>query len=261
MHKIQHVEQLAANHQVIYTTHSLFMIDPKRIERCRTVEDTQTGTQISKEIWKARSDTVFPLLGALGVDMSQTLVIGPHQLLVEGPADVVYLQLISQVCQDQGLEGLDDRWTITPVGGLDKLPTFIALLGSSDLDLTVITDVSSGGNQRLDSLIRQGLLKKNHFIPLTTVTHAKEADIEDLFDPHWYLDLLSKSGITNASTVELHGGRIVEQVQSACGRFDHFKPADYLLRKESKLLNSLNSGSIQRFSSLFNLANGLLPRQ
>jgi predicted ATP-dependent endonuclease of OLD family len=83
-------EQLAPYHQVIYTTHSLFMIQPSHLERCRTVEDVANdGAKISEDLWAARADTVFPLLAAIGVDMTQTLIIGPNQLLVEGPSDVV----------------------------------------------------------------------------------------------------------------------------------------------------------------------------
>lgn len=32
-------ERLATDHQVIYSTHSLFMIQPRHLQRCRTVED------------------------------------------------------------------------------------------------------------------------------------------------------------------------------------------------------------------------------
>lgn len=254
-------ERLAVGHQVIYTTHSLFMINPDKIERCRTVEDAdRVGTTISKEIWKARSETVFPLLGALGVNMKQTLIIGPHQLLVEGPSDMIYLQLVSQVCIDKGMDGLDERWTLTPVGGLDKLPTFIALLGGSDLDVTVITDVSAGGNQKLDMLIKEGLLGSDHFIPLTEITGTKEADIEDLFDPKWYIELLEASGTVSPCPLDLHGGRIVKQVEAVHGKYDHFKPADYLLRKEAKMLDEMSDQALERFSKLFAKTNDVLPR-
>lgn len=251
-------EVLAVNHQVIYTTHSPFMINGNQLQRCRTVEDLENGTEVSKELWEAGSDTIFPLLGAMGVDLSQTLVIGPNQLLVEGPSDVVYLQLMSQLCQDNHLEGLDDRWTITPVGGLDKLPTFIALFGSSDLKIAVITDVASGGSKKINSLISQGLLEQKRFIPLTKVTETKEADIEDLFNPQWYLQLLRKSGSVPEEEVNLHGGRIIKQVQSSLGNFSHYQPADYLLRKNPQFLKELDDESIQRFARLFEMINKLV---
>jgi hypothetical protein len=90
---------------------------------------------------------VFLLLGALGVDMTQTLVIGPNQLLVEGPSDVVYLTVMSDVVRQAGGTPLDPCWTITPVGGLDKVPAFVSLLGGSDLSIAVLMDVAADGNR------------------------------------------------------------------------------------------------------------------
>ena len=86
---------------------------------------------MSEGIWNARPDTIFPLLGALGVNMAQTS-IGSDQFLVEGPADVVYLTILSDVLRSAGRTALDPRWTLTPAGGIDKIPTFISLLNGTD---------------------------------------------------------------------------------------------------------------------------------
>jgi predicted ATP-dependent endonuclease of OLD family len=78
-------QRLAPRHQVIYTSHSPFMIDPDHLERVRTVID-KVGTKVSPEIFKADEDTAAPLLTAMGIEMTQTLFIGEHTLLLEGPA-------------------------------------------------------------------------------------------------------------------------------------------------------------------------------
>lgn len=254
-------ERLAPHHQVIYTTHSLFMIQPTRLERCRTVEDVDNnGTMISQDVWKARADTVFPLLGALGVDMTQTLVIGPHQLLVEGPSDVVYLTVMSEVVRKAGGTPLDPRWTITPVGGLDKVPSFVSLLGGSDLDIAVLMDVATGGNQRIAQLATRGLLDSGRLIYLTEITGTTEADIEDLFDTDWYLKLLAASKVGRFAKSKLNGGgRIVKQVEALHGgRFDHYQPANHLMRSPGNLLEQVDEGVRDRFQNLFNRLNSLL---
>ncbi|GHF83051.1 hypothetical protein FHX82_006516 [Amycolatopsis bartoniae] len=254
-------EQLAPHHQVIYSTHSLFMIQPTKLERCRTVEDINNdGTKISQDIWKARPETVFPLLGALGVDMTQTLVIGPHQLLVEGPSDVVYLTVMSDVIRRAGGTPLDPRWTITPVGGLDKVPAFVSLLGGSDLDVAVLMDVAAGGNQRIAQLASRGLLDDRRLIYLTEITGTGEADIEDLFDVGWYLKLLGAAKVGKFTKSMLNGGgRIIKQVEAAHGgRFDHYQPANHLMRSPGTLLDSIDESTRERFQHLFNRINGLL---
>jgi predicted ATP-dependent endonuclease of OLD family len=256
-------ERLATEHQVIYTTHSLFMIQPRHLDRCRTVEDIpRQGTTVSNDVWAARPETVFPLLGALGVDMSQALIVGPDQLAVEGPADVAYLTVMSDLTRQKGKTFLDPRWTITPVGGLDKIPTFIALLGASDLNIAVIMDVAAGGNQKITSMVQRGLLPKEKLIPLTDITGTSEADIEDLFDTGWYLKLLKESKVSHLVKSKLTGGgRIVKRVEVALGgRFDHYQPASYLMRSATKLRDEVDDVTIDRFARLFARINDVLGR-
>ena len=64
-------EKLSSNHQVIYTTHSPFMVDIENLSGIRTVQDLSTGektigTKVSSEVLKSDSDTIFPLQTALG---------------------------------------------------------------------------------------------------------------------------------------------------------------------------------------------------
>lgn len=252
-------ERLAPHHQVVYSTHSLFMIEPTKLERCRTVEDVDdAGTQVSGDIWAARADTVFPLLGALGVDLTQTLIIGPDQLVVEGPADVTYLTVMSDVVRRNGGTPLDPRWKVTPVGGIDKIPAFVALLGG-ELNVTVVMDGAAGGNQKITSLVKRGLLDPQRLIPLTDITGTNEADIEDLFDQQWYLKLLKVSGVGTVNKAKLTGGRIVKQVEAALGeRYDHFQPASHLMRSPGTLLDDIDDATQQRFSELFRRLNAVL---
>lgn len=253
-------ERLAPKHQVVYSTHSLFMIEPKGLDRCRTVEDVDDdGTRVSRDVWAARPDTVFPLLGALGVDMTQTLIIGADQLLVEGPADVAYLSVMSDLLRQDGGRGLDPRWTLTPVGGIDKLPTFIALLGGSDLNISVLMDGSAGGNQKLTNLIERGLLEKRRLVPITDITQTNEADIEDLFEVDWYLSLLKKSGVGTIAKSKVKGGRIVKAVEVHIGgRYDHYQPAAWLLRDTTGYVASVGDVPKERFQRLIDRINGLL---
>ena len=113
-------EQLAPYYQVIYTTHSPFMIDPEALLSVRIVEDVVTssgevlGTKVREDVFATESETVFPLQAALGYDITQTLFVGKNVLLVEGPSDFLYLKWFSSELQHQNREGLDRRWVITP---------------------------------------------------------------------------------------------------------------------------------------------------
>ncbi|MFF2347635.1 ATP-dependent endonuclease [Pseudarthrobacter sp. NPDC058119] len=256
-------EELAPHHQVIYTTHSPFMIDASHIERCRTVEDRQyEGTKITADVLRAGQETMFPLLAAIGVDLAQTLLIGPHQLLVEGPSDLLYLAVMSEAVKtrtDNPLAGLDPRWSVVPAGGIEKMPAFISLFTGSNLNIAAMIDVAAKGNQRIDDIISKGLIEHSAIIRLTEFTNTREADIEDLFDRAWYLNLLDESGIGTFTADSLNPGRIMPQVEKLLGsRFDHYHPASVLSRNPT-FVDKLTEEDIARFSRLFTRLNNMLP--
>ena len=62
-------EKLAPKRQVIYTTHSPFMVEPTDLGRARTVEDRdEGGTHISSEVLETSPETLYPLQAALGYE-------------------------------------------------------------------------------------------------------------------------------------------------------------------------------------------------
>ncbi len=150
-------ERLSKSCQVIYSTHSPFMIEPGKLERVRLVEDKgrEHGTKVTKDALSTDPDTLFPLQSALGYDLVQHLFIAPHNLVVEGTSDFTYLVVISDFLRDESRKHLDPRWSIVPVGGADLVPTFVALLGTH-LDVTVLVDARSNGHQKLTNLVDQG---------------------------------------------------------------------------------------------------------
>jgi len=228
----------------------------------RTVEDVdREGTKVSADVLSTSKDTRFPLQAALGYDLAQTLFLGPDNLVVEGPADYLYLQVMSGHLRAHGRTPLDPRWVIVPVGGLDKIPTFVALLGAQ-LNVAVVLEVSGGGTQKVNSLVQRGIIAGEKLIPLTEFTTTAEADIEDLFEVPFYLDLLSRSDAASVTSSHLKGsGRILRRVEAATGAsFDHYRPARYLLEHQLELLAEIDSGTLDRFEALFRRANALLGR-
>jgi len=252
-------ERLAPRHQVIYTTHSPFMVEPARLDRVRTVEDTdEHGTRVSKDVLTTTKETVFPLQAALGYQLAQTLFVGADNLLVEGPADYLYLRLISEHLASLGRAGLDPRWVIVPLGGRQNVPTFIALL-HGQLNLAVMVDGSQTGLQRIQHMVQRGLLSQDKLLALTDITETKSADIEDLFEESFYLRLLKESGFAGVAKSKLgNGERIVKRVEDALGySYDHHRPARHLL-EHPELLADLDEATLQRFERLIREINARL---
>ena len=252
-------EKLAPKRQVIYTTHSPFMVDPTDLGRARTVEDRdEGGTKISSEVLETSPETLYPLQAALGYDLAQSLFVGPDNLVVEGPSDFVYLTIVSERLRELGRTHLDPRWVIVPVGGIDKIPTFLALLGAH-LDVATVIDGKSGGNQKISSMIARGVISGDRVVPLAEVLEVGEADIEDLFEVDFYLGLVKDSGVATVKKSDLgQEPRIVQQIEAHLGSsYDHYQPARHLLAKPD-LIEKLSDSTLERFEKLIEKLNGLL---
>ncbi|MEX2523546.1 MAG: AAA family ATPase [Gammaproteobacteria bacterium] len=256
--------RLASKNQVLYTTHSPFMVQPGRLERVRLVEDKgQTeGTKVTSDVTTTDPDTLFPLQGALGYDLAQHLFIAPHNLVVEGTSDYTYLQVLSDHFKTiKTRTALDEKWSLVPVGGIDLVPTFVALLGNH-LDVTVLIDSRRGGHQKLSKLADQGILEANRILTIGHSLGRKEADIEDLFDASEYLELFNAAFGTQIKQADIKGSDpIVRKLARAMGkdRFDHGRPADYFLRTRDKVIPRLSDMTLDRFETLFEAINATLP--
>lgn len=250
-------EKLKPEYQVIYTTHSPFMIDPENLMSIKTVEDLTVneeilGTKVNDKIFSTDVDTLFPLQAALGYEITQTLFVGKNTLLVEGPCDLLYLTWFSQELKSRKRCYLDPRWVITPAGGIDKIGSFLALFGGNKLHVAVLTDFQEGEKKKVRSLKESDLLRRGHVLSAEMFTGQSEADIEDLLGRSLYVALVD-SCYSLAKSHQLPAGkpsnapiRVVKEVEQHFATlppkypdFNHYEPASYLIEKGSELRTKL----------------------
>lgn len=261
-------ERLAKHHQVLFTTHSPFMIDASRLSRVRVVEDSgpDSGVKVTSTDTASKNpnpltaskdpDTLFPLQAALGYDIAQNLFVGPDNLIVEGISDFTYLSVMSNHLKSLDRIGLDERWRILPVGGASKIPTFVALVGPS-LDVTVLVDGDMIANQRIRDLMDNKLLNQKRLISPAAVSTIQDADMEDLFKIEDYLYLYNSAFNTDMRISDLSGSdRVVKRLKRSIQQdFDHNAPARYLLNEQEAILPKLSSDTLDCFEELFKAIN------
>ena len=274
-------EELQPHHQVIYTTHSPFMVDPQRFDRVRIVQDSslepdttdlpeeQQGTKVTTDILEATSDSLFPLQGALGYDIYQTLFIGPNSLVVEGVSDLLYIQTMSALLQQRGKAGLSEEWTITPVGGSDKVPTFVALIGAqTNLTVAVLIDYQKKDRQIIENLYRRKLLDRSHVVTYADFVLGSEADIEDMFGTEFYLKLVNGEYGSSISVGDISTGhpRVLRRLELYLEgnplpnntHFNHYRPARHFVENIALLASELSDSELERFQQAFDRLNSLL---
>ena len=97
------------------------MIDMERLDNIRVcTENQEIGTKATADFYAADADARFPLQAALGLSMSQSLFVGPYNLVVEGITDFWLLSTIATLLRADGQPSLDERIVITPSGGASK---------------------------------------------------------------------------------------------------------------------------------------------
>jgi len=196
-------QELAPHHQVVYTTHSPFMVPADDLASVRTVEDVVRrtgatklevlGTKVGDNRLSTDPETLFPLHGALGYEITQSLFIGKHTLLVEGPSDVLYLQAASAALREHGQSSLDPRWLLCPAGGLDKVHAFVSLFAGNKLHIAILSDVANGQKNKIEQFKKSELLKAGHLYTVADFCDQEEADIEDLFTPDLFISLINSA--------------------------------------------------------------------
>ncbi|WP_311274646.1 AAA family ATPase [Methylobacterium sp. WCS2018Hpa-22] len=280
-------DKLVPHHQVVFSTHSPFMIPPDDLTLSRIVEDqieqrpngfpTTKGTKVRDDVLATDPDTLFPLQAALGYDVTQALFIGKHTLLVEGPGDLVFLNALSAQLKRRKRIALDPRWTICPAGGLDKIQSFVSLFKGAKLHIAVMSDRAQGDKRKLEQLRAAGAIPENRIMNYPDVLGLPEGDVEDIFDPEVYLAIVNgayglkgRGVLTTAKLDKEAGGivRLVKRVEAAfkllppdTPEFDHFTPADWLIRNPAVLDEKTPAieATLDNAEKVIRAINGALP--
>lgn len=257
--------------QIMYSTHSPFMIDPDRLDAVRTVNLVEgAGTTVTNDP-TGDPNTLFPLQAALGYDLTQTLFVGTNNLVVEGVTDFWYLSSVSGYLTGQNRTGLDARIAITPAGGAQKTPYMVALLTSQKLRVVVLFDSEPGTERTANDLVRDRLIRSDGviFVGKSFESYRKHADIEDLLGDESYLDLVREAYAKELSgkTLSLNANipRVVARVEEAFRqtdiKFAKARPASLWMRKmATEPEAALSAEATCRFERLFKLVNAAVAK-
>lgn len=275
---LKYIDDLSTRHQVLYTTHSPFMVHSDRLSQVRVVEDKdKIGTVLSDNVGGSDPRTIFPLQAALGWTIAQNLFIAKKNLLVEGPSELIYLKAISAILEAQGRTGLKEDVTVVPTGGLDKVVTFVALLGANGLKLSVLHDFKGAPEQKLFDLVKNKMLSPKALLNVSQFRDLKNlgkdgppTDTEDLLGDDCYIscfnDAFAKELKGKAILVKdlPAGDRIVERIEKylaakaislrPSGGFNHYRVASYFASNPPK---ALSADVLDRFEALFKAVNSL----
>jgi len=149
-------ETLSDSNQLVYTTHSPFLIDGENIQRVRPVtEDSSGHSHVSIDGWPKDRETIFPLQAAAGYAMVRGLFQHKQNVLVEGMSDYYYLHALSQQCRKHKQNSLPEDIYITPCGGTKLVGQMASLFLGQGTRPLVLLDGDDAGRARQNALMKE----------------------------------------------------------------------------------------------------------
>jgi predicted ATP-dependent endonuclease of OLD family len=143
-------EAIADNSQLVYTTHSLFLINKNYPRRNRVVSKGNSGTRIDQKPFSRNWKSVRESLGIL---LSNNFLIADKTLLVEGPSDTIYLLDAIKRLKAKGTLDVDlNDMSIVDAGDSQNYLAMAKLMLSEGRSVVALLDGDDGGNKISDQL-------------------------------------------------------------------------------------------------------------
>lgn len=180
--------------QIIYTTHSPYLIDVDNLGQIRLVEkygiDGADGyneiSVIRERVHHSNNiDTLKPIIDAIGYSLGSELnVIHNRVLICEGVSDYYYVKTLDE------LMGLNLGCSITHANGCNNIGKVTSLfLGLGIPHIFALVDSDEGGIKERNRLVKDGVFADKDFFTTHGPQNSGRA-IEDIFNREWFLRVI-----------------------------------------------------------------------
>lgn len=176
-------EDLKQTIQIIYTTHSPYLIQTETIYRLLAVQRAEEEDKLGETkildihaLGSATTDTLSPLYTLIGVDLHhQRAIKQDHNVLLEEPSAFYYVQAFKQLLNNSS------EMNFMPSTGVTKLPQLIYLFLGWGLKFIVVVDDDTAGRGVYND-VKKELFADNEAETNKLVYKIKDCSgVEDLF--------------------------------------------------------------------------------
>lgn len=181
-------KNLSESNQLLYTTHSPFLVDADHLDRVRKVYVDDNGkTKATEDLrhgaGEAASGAVYAVTSALNMTVAESLLIGCQPIVVEGPSDQHYLTAIKTLLISGGRLKPTRELVFPPSGGTKTIRSIANILLGRDEHLPKVLLDSDTMGRRMRSELQSTLYSECKEQVLSTGDFLKlhNSEIEDLF--------------------------------------------------------------------------------
>jgi len=260
---ISFFEKLTEKNQLLYTTHSPFLIDGENIQRVRPVtEDSSGHSHVSVDGWPKDRETIFPLQAAAGYAMVRGLFKNKKNVLVEGMSDYYYLHALSNQCSISKRPSLPEDIYITPCGGTKMVGHIASLFLGQEVCPLVLLDGDDAGRVRRDALMKELYSAQGSAILMLDEAlgrNGENIEIEDVLGEDIVMKAL-KSVISNQlklNDADRKKGSLPSQIKSAAARQAIELPDGWKASVAIKIVSDLAEAKIVLSPSVLDTASTL----
>lgn len=269
-------ENLAKTNQLIYTTHSPFLVDTSNIDHAKVVYSDNKGQTVVSSNLRAADDklnekSIYAVHAAMGLSVSDILLQGCQPVIVEGPSDQHYLNAIKLYLIRNKKFAPNMELVFIPSGGVRGIAGVVSIVSSKDGELPlVVLDADRSGKSAKEKL-QSGLYKHNMdaIIDVGEFLDFKDGEVEDLFPPKLITRQISRlfRYMEDEDFEDIHviGQAIVPQIEAFASKYNIDLAKGWkvdVARGVKQQLQKLKADSIpdeylEKWQKLFNKFNHL----
>ena len=192
------LEKLATDNQIIFTTHSPYLIDRSKLDGIRIVKkDKESGSILVEKFHVTDFDALEPIRSAFGISIGDSLFGSKQNLIVEGFSDCLILEGMARYLKMKGYASIDfSKISIIPVGGAKKVPYFALLVWKEGYKFVALLDNDKEGRKVAKDLANKYPINKNQIITLGDANknmNGEDIAIEDLIEPSFYNKVVNET--------------------------------------------------------------------
>lgn len=182
-------DNLSKSNQIIYTTHSPFMINANQLDKVYAVYANDEGLScVSADLRapqknKKLANSIYPAHAALGLSVSDTLLLGCQPVIVEGISDQIYFTLLKNALIRKGKLNTQKEIVFIPSEGVKGIKAILQILSGLQTEEypLVIVDGDSAGKTLMSSLTEKNGLYSGKGDRIICLKEMREdAETEDL---------------------------------------------------------------------------------
>ncbi|MDP9374830.1 MAG: ATP-binding protein [Chloroflexota bacterium] len=193
-------ENLAQTNQILYTTHSPFMVDANHLDRVRSVYVDDRGATVASPNLRAseadpsQSKSIYAVHAALGLTVSDSILQGCQPVIVEGPSDQFYLNGIKNFLIREGLISPKRELVFVPAGGVRGVSAVVSILAAKGEALPYVVVDSDRSGQDLANKLRSGSYQGqgDRLLLVGDFCNMPGAEVEDLIPTDFLADVVSR---------------------------------------------------------------------